>query len=103
MKPRINDFMYTRSYNERPRTPWTFPISIFKDYQIDNEAKITECFEFDWSNMKFPKISDEEMVLIKEELRKCYPIIRETFKYLSAIGCNTVWSIALNGYTDFVK
>jgi hypothetical protein len=49
MKPRINDFLYSRAYNERPRTPWSFPISIFKDYQIDNEAKILECFEFDWS------------------------------------------------------
>jgi hypothetical protein len=31
-----------------------------------------ECFEFDWSCMKFPKLSDEEMSAVKEELRKAY-------------------------------
>ena len=41
--------MYIREYVERARTPWSFPISIFKDYIIDNDAKINECFEFDWA------------------------------------------------------
>ena len=52
--PRLADNLWERRVNERPRTPWSFPISIFKDYQIENDAKINECFEVDWSNMKFP-------------------------------------------------
>ncbi len=31
-----------------------------------------ECFEFDYSQMKFPKMSDEEMAAVKEELRNAY-------------------------------
>lgn len=75
MKPRPYDRIYTRIVNKRPRTPWTFPISIFKDYQIENEIKTNDCFEYDWAQMKFPKMSDEEMANVKEELRKAYKVM----------------------------
>jgi hypothetical protein len=64
--------IYVRPANKRPRTPWTFSNSIFKDYVIETDAKVMECFEYDWSCMKFPKMSDEEMAAVKEELRKAY-------------------------------
>ncbi len=72
IKPRFQDLIYVRPANKRPRTPWTFPISIFKDYRIENEELLMECFEFDWSSMKFPKLTEEEMAAVKEELRKAY-------------------------------
>jgi hypothetical protein len=34
-----------------------------------------ECFEFDWSNMKTPKLSEEETAAVKEELRNAYKIM----------------------------
>ncbi len=34
-----------------------------------------ECFETDWSGMKFPKMSDDEMAAVKEELRSSYKIM----------------------------
>lgn len=43
---------------------------------------------------------------VKKELWKQYEIIRNTYKYLSAIGAGTgggAWYINLNTYTDFVK
>lgn len=96
--------IWTRPVFLRPRTPWTFPISLFKDYKIENEAMINDCFEFDWSNMKFPKMTEQEQADVKEELRKAYKLIKETYKYLSSIGSNgSVFSILLNCYTDFVK
>jgi len=49
-------------------------------------------------------MTDEEHVEVKEELRKAYPTIKETYKYLSSIGSNgNVVSIMLNCYTDFIK
>lgn len=36
-RPRPPDKVYVKPRNRRPRTPWSFPISIFKDYQMDNE------------------------------------------------------------------
>jgi hypothetical protein len=34
-----------------------------------------ECFEFDWSNMKLPKLTDEEIAAVKEELRNAYKVM----------------------------
>jgi hypothetical protein len=54
--------------------------------------------------MKFPKISDEEMELVKNELREAYPTIKTIYKYLSGVGApSNIFSIQLNCYTDFVK
>ena len=72
IEPRNWDKIYTQILNERPRTPWSLPISIFKDYIIDTEAKLLECFEFDWSCMKFPKMPEQDMADIKETLRQSY-------------------------------
>ena len=113
--PRMGDARWIRWKVERPRTPWSFPISIFASYQIETEAKIVECFEFDWAQMKFPKMGELEQADVKEELGKAYRIMytlvkliwyysKETYRYLSAIGSNgSAFSMLLNCYTDFVK
>lgn len=49
IKPRLGDPVWVRITEKRPRTPWTFPISIFKDYQIENELKVNDCYEFDYA------------------------------------------------------
>jgi hypothetical protein len=56
--PRLAEKIWTRPVYVRPRTPWTFPISIFASYQIENELKLNDCFEFDWAQMKFPRMSE---------------------------------------------
>lgn len=58
IKPRLNDNIWVRPVFIRPRTPWTFPISIFKDYKIETEAVLNDCFEYDWACMKFPKMTE---------------------------------------------
>ena len=75
MMPRMNDRLWVRIKDERPRTPWTFPISIFKDYLIETDAKVTECFECDWACMKFPKMTEQELADVKEELGKSYRLM----------------------------
>lgn len=35
--PRPPDKVYVRPRNRRPKTPWSIPISLFKDYVIENE------------------------------------------------------------------
>ena len=41
-KPRPPDKIYVRPRNRRPRTPWTFATSIFKNYTIENEDVLTK-------------------------------------------------------------
>ena len=33
---------------ERPKTPWDFKKSMFKDYKFDTKHILAECFEYDW-------------------------------------------------------
>ena len=71
----MEDKIWVRIEDKRPRTPWTFPISLFRDYQIDNDIKLNECFEFDWSTVKLPKMSEQELADVKEECRKAYKVM----------------------------
>jgi hypothetical protein len=52
--PRLSDKKWVRPYKIRPRTPWSVPVSLFKDYEIETEEKVAECFETDWSMMRLP-------------------------------------------------
>ncbi len=56
--------------------------------------------------MKNPLKEGDDIKQVKWELRKSYDIIRNTYKFLAAIGAGTgggAWYINLNTYTDFVK
>ena len=37
---------YKKVKKEKP--PWSIPISIFKDYKLDNEALLAKCLDMDW-------------------------------------------------------
>jgi len=100
--PRTNK-KFTKVDEERPRTPWTFPISLFKAYRPETKTIVKECFEFDWSSMKKPPIKKSSIEDIKERMRTIYPFLREVYKRLAAIGLKgSVFSIGLNTFTDFI-
>lgn len=40
--PRPPDRIYVRPLNRRPKTPWSLPISIFKDYQIETQELLVK-------------------------------------------------------------
>lgn len=66
---------------------------------METEEITNKCFEFDWSCMKLPKMTDEEMSELKEELRKGYRIFKSAYKYLSGVGTGSgggVFAIPLN-------
>lgn len=88
----------------RPRTPWTLPVSLFKEYKPEHSVLVNDCFEFDWQCLKKPKFktcTEEEM---KEQLRSLYPFLREVYKHLSGLGMvGTVFSIGWNTFTEFVN
>lgn len=43
-QPRVAGTLYIRPKHKRARTPWSLPISLFKDYKIDTEV-LTSSFE----------------------------------------------------------
>lgn len=97
------DKKFTAQAEDRPRTPWTFPISLFKDYKPETPLLVNDCFEFDWQCMKKPKLKKSTEDDFKEKCRMIYPFIRAAYKRLAAIGIvGTVFSIGWNVFREFV-
>lgn len=46
--PRSKGKLTLEMLQQRPRTPWSFEYSIFKEYKADTEDLEKQCFEFDW-------------------------------------------------------
>lgn len=106
--PRPKEGMYVRPKEIFKKKPWGMPLSIFKNYKPDTEDVINECFEYDWSCLKVPPLSggEEEHADLKEAMRKGYRMIRESYKFFSAVGAsnnNLCFSIPLNCFHDFMK
>ena len=77
---------------------WTVKESNFKSYKFDTDKLLTRCFDFDWKTTKLGRVikDKETLARVKEVIRPYYKHIRETYKYLAALGqqgLGGVWSI----------
>ena len=95
---------------KRPRTPWTFPASIwaFYGYDINGEpdSVYNSAFEFDYNRCNFIKdkdLSEEDEFDLKNILRNKYKKMIETYKNLSAYLGWKIWQIGQNQITEFVS
>jgi len=105
-EPRVPSKIYVPDEEERVKTPWTLPISLFKDYKFDNKAKLNKCFEFDWASSKVEKVikNPEMLAKCKEVMRASYKRIRESYKYYSAIGASGgLFCVGQNAFTEFCQ
>ena len=98
------------SLKKRPKTPWTFPTSIwaFYGYDIDGEPDIAynNAFEFDYNRCNFGKdkdLSTDEEFELKNILRNKYKQMVETYKNMSAYLGWKIWQIGQNQITEFVS
>ena len=95
---------------KRPKTPWSFPVSIWAwygyDYNGETEDKVNSAFEFDYNRCKFEKdkdLSAEDEIDLKDTLKKKYPKILDTYKNLSAYLGWKIWQIGQNQITEFAQ
>ena len=95
---------------KRPRTPWSFPASIwaFYGYDINGEPESVydNAFEFDYNRCNFGKdkdLSRDDEFDLKTLLRSKYKQMIETYKNLSAYLGWKVWQIGQNQITEFVS
>ena len=92
----------------RPRTPWTFPNSIWAYYDYDYndvpEDYLDKCFDFDFNRCQFHKeFKDEDSLLkLKNFLRENYRKIIDCYRYYSSISGYQVWQITQNSLSDFI-
>ena len=93
----------------RPRTPWSFPISIWAyygyDYEGISEDYLNECFEFDFNRCQFNKDFKDEKSLaeLKQYLRERYRNIIDCYKYYSSLSGYQIWQITQNNLTEFIS
>ena len=93
----------------KPRTPWTFPISIwaYYDYQYNGDSQdyINQCFEFDFKRCQFYKDVKEEDKFneLKAFLQERYKDIIDCYKYYSSFSGFSVWQITQNNLTEFIS
>ena len=120
----IDDGNYTKMINyckprpekklnlkKRPKTPWTFPTSIWAwygyDYNGETESTYNNAFEFDYERCKFAKdrdlVDSQDEENLKNTLKSHYKQIIETYKNLSAYLGWKIWQIGQNQITEFAQ
>ena len=93
----------------KPRTPWSFPISIWAYYGYSyeglSEEYLNECFEFDFNRCQFQKdFKDEEQLSeLKRFLRERYRDIIDCYKYYASLSGFQIWQITQNNLTEFIS
>ena len=93
----------------KPRTPWTFPTSIWAyygyDYEGETEQHINNCFEFDFNRGMYQKEfkTPEKLEEFKEYLRTKYVDIINCYKNYSSRANTQLWQITLNLSTEFIN
>ena len=105
IKPRMRGLQYMPPETEMERIKWTLSTSIFKDYRLDSEKILLECFEFDWHHSRisnFVRNSDDQEK-VKNCVKHYYPLLKLAYKTLSAYGGSDIFSIGTNIFTDFMN
>ena len=93
----------------KPRTPWSFPISIWAyygyEYEGDSEDYINQCFEFDFNRCQFYKDfkDDESLAELKSFLRERYREMIDCYKYYASLSGFQIWQITQNNLTEFIS
>jgi hypothetical protein len=93
----------------KPRTPWSFPISIWAyygyDYEGDTEDYLDDCFEFDFNRCQFYKDfkDDESLAELKRFLRERYRDMIDCYKYYASLSGFQIWQITQNNLTEFIS
>ena len=93
----------------KPRTPWSFPISIWAYYGYEYNdvpnSYLNQCFKFDFDRCQFFKDfkTEEAMDSLKIFLKQRYRDIIDCYKYYSSLGGMSVWQITQNNLTEFIN
>ena len=93
----------------KPRTPWSFPVSIWAYYGYDydgiSNSYLNQCFKFDFDRCQFSKDfkTDESLDELKLFLKERYRNIIDCYKYYSSLSGFSVWQITQNNLSEFIN
>ena len=93
----------------KPRTPWSFPVSIWAHYGYDYDgitnSYLNQCFKFDFDRCQFNKDfkTEESLDELKIFLKQRYRNIIDCYKYYSSMSGFSVWQITQNNLSEFIN
>ena len=93
----------------KPRTPWSFPVSIWAYYGYDydgiSNSYLNQCFKFDFDRCQFNKDfkTEESLDELKLFLKERYRNIIDCYKYYSSLSGFSVWQITQNNLSEFIN
>ena len=93
----------------KPRTPWSFPVSIWAYYGYDyndvSNSYLNQCFKFDFERCQFNKDfkTEESLDALKLFLKERYRNIIDCYKYYSSLSGFSVWQITQNNLSEFIN
>ena len=93
----------------KPRTPWSFPVSIWAYYGYDyndvSNAYLSQCFKFDFERCQFQKDfkTEESLDSLRLFLKERYRDIIDCYKYYSSLSGFSVWQITQNNLSEFIN
>lgn len=103
-EPRTPKLEYIPPPTEMEKIPWSIPVSLFKDYRLDDDHLLNECFEFDWKHCKIPNMvkDPQDLENLKALLKANYQVIKESFKTLSAYSGSEIPCIGSNAFIELL-
>ncbi|KAL4456118.1 hypothetical protein ABPG74_014079 [Tetrahymena malaccensis] len=104
--PRTKDPVYIPPKKKKFKYKWTFPISLFAKWRMDDEELLRKCFDFDWDYGKIPKLikNDDQLKQVKEFFRSHYREIKDCYKsYATKYPVGDVWAIQNPAFLEFIE
>lgn len=103
--PRVPKQQFKPDNNQLEKIDWKFSTSIFKNYQVDDDLLVEECFMFDWRHTRIPNFTNESLDLdyTQKYLKNNYKLVKDTFKVLSCYSNNEVPTVGANVLADLLN
>ena len=91
---------------KKQKKQWHVKDSIwFKEWKLDNEQLLRNCFEKDWKSSKLMNLvkNQAEQEKVKELLFTHYRFIKQLYKHYSSWSPfnGDIWAVANNAFTEF--
>lgn len=72
----------------KPKTPWDFNLSVFKQYKPDTQKILDMAFETDWNYTRCEKVlkTEEDYAKVKAFLKQHWKAYREVYKHFAGLS-----------------
>ena len=106
LRPRCKRAQYETAKNEKEKKVWRYKTSVFRDYAMETEEMLRQCFEFDLQTNRIKGLikSEEERQQVLSYLWSNYKMIKEAYKNFACTSVSqSMWGISSNVMTELLN